>query len=351
MSSEQPDSQPRVKRGAVSVDGGSPANRGLRAVLVLGFGGLLLLLLYSGASALRTLRGLHEAEEYARTHSLERQRVLATVILSANIYSDHMEEFLLNSEPPEDGAAEEIVRGAAAAREALQAYPADRSAEEQLLLEQLQAYLTDEETVFHSAQGWKSEERVTRGQQVLSEKSIPRRQHFVAVAQRIELLNDNQTLAAKQAGFLEFGRLQDRLKNLLILALTSGLLLAVASAIYILRLERQARLRYAELANSRHDLQQLSTKLVDAQEAERRSLSRELHDEVAQALGLLLMDVGRLREQFKQYATWPCCCGPRCWTTWDCLPPWNGTHGRCRSAEKSRSRCARKAFPKISATN
>lgn len=297
MSRERLLIQPGVNSGAASADKGGPVNPRLRAVLVVGFGGLLLLLLYSGASALQTLRRLHDAEESAHTRSLESQRVLATAILSANIYSDHMEEFLLNSEPPEDAAAEEITKGAAAAREALQAYPADRSAEEQSLLEQLQAYLTEEETVFHAAQGWKSEERLGRGQHVVSDEIIPRRQHFVAVVQRIELLNDNQTLAAKQATFLEFARLQDRLKNLLILALTSGLLLAAGSAIYILRLERQARFRYAELAESRRDLQQLSTKLVDAQESERRSLSRELHDEVAQALGVLLMDVGRLSNQ------------------------------------------------------
>ena len=81
------------------------------------------------------------------------------------------------------------------------------------------------------------------------------------------------------------------------LALISGFLLAVVSAIYILRLERQARFRYAELVNSRTELQQLSARLVDAQETERRAISRELHDEVGQALGLLLMDAGRLSNQ------------------------------------------------------
>jgi signal transduction histidine kinase len=37
--------------------------------------------------------------------------------------------------------------------------------------------------------------------------------------------------------------------------------------------------------------------LVDAQETERRSISHELHDQVGQALGLLLLDAGRLSKQ------------------------------------------------------
>ena len=155
----------------------------------------------------------------------------------------------------------------------------------------------EEGNIFRSASEWKLEERRSRASQLLSDEIIPRRQGFVAVAQKIELLNDQQALAATQQNFAEFGRLQDRLTKFLILALTSGLLLAIGSVIYILRLERQVRLRYSEILHNRGELQQLSARLVDAQETERRSISRELHDEVGQALGLLLMDAGRLSNQ------------------------------------------------------
>ncbi len=272
-------------------------NGGLRTVLLLCLSGLLLLLLYSGVSALETIRKLHEAEESVRSSSLERRQVLATTILSVDLYSDHMEAFLLSSKPAEDAAAEQVIRRADAARRSLEAYPRNRSPEEQSLIAELETLLAEQDSLFRSLQPWKPESRPSSAQRVVSEEIIPRRQRFVAVAQKIESLNEGQTAAANLAIFQQFGRLQDRLMKLLLLTLSSGLLLAVGSAIFILRLERQAKLRYAELAHNRRELQQLSARLVDAQETERRAISRELHDEVGQALGLLLMDAGQLSSQ------------------------------------------------------
>jgi len=271
------------------------ANSRLRAVLALGFGGLLALLVYSGASALNTLGLLHEAEEAVRARSLERRRILATVVLSASIYSDRLEEILLSYKTPDvPNAAEETSKRAEAARAALQAYPADRTPEEQTLCGQLQAFLLEQDNLMRTASAWTPLERRGRAQHLVSDELLPRKQRFVTIVQRMELLNDNQVAAANQSISLQFSGLQNRLAKSLIVMLTSGLLLAIGSALYILRLERQARVRYAELALHRRELQQLSARLVDAQEAERRSISRELHDEVGQSLGLLLMDVGRL---------------------------------------------------------
>ncbi len=303
MNSSQ-DAAPPEQHAAIAPESSAPKSdlsrpdRGLRVILLIGFGGLLALLLYSGANALGTLRDLHNTEEAARNRFLDRGRVLSTVILSTNSYSDHMEEFLLSVGPGDAPSTDDdATRQADQARQALQGYPTDRTDEEAALLAQLQNYIAEEDRAFRSAIAWNAEERRLRGQEMIAREILPRRQGIVTIAEKIELLNNQETIAAKQANFVEFGRLQNNLSEFLMLALISGFLLAVVSAMYILRLERQARFRYAELVNSRTELQQLSARLVDAQETERRAISRELHDEVGQALGLLLMDAGRLSTQ------------------------------------------------------
>ncbi len=70
--------------------------------------------------------------------------------------------------------------------------------------------------------------------------------------------------------------------------------LAFFSTRRILRLENQTQLRYWEVAEARGQLKDLSARLVQAQEAERKSLSRELHDEVGQSLSAVLVEVRNL---------------------------------------------------------
>jgi signal transduction histidine kinase len=53
-------------------------------------------------------------------------------------------------------------------------------------------------------------------------------------------------------------------------------------------------LQYVEVAEARTQLKELSARLVQAQEEERRSLSRELHDEVGQALSAVLIELRNL---------------------------------------------------------
>ena len=72
--------------------------------------------------------------------------------------------------------------------------------------------------------------------------------------------------------------------------MAGGLLLALLTIGHTLRLERELERRLEENSRARADLQELSAKLLRAQENERRTLARELHDEVGQSLSAILME-------------------------------------------------------------
>ena len=65
---------------------------------------------------------------------------------------------------------------------------------------------------------------------------------------------------------------------------------------YAGRLERSVKEKYDESLQAQRELKELSKRLVDTEERERRAISRELHDEVGQSLSALLMDVENLTE-------------------------------------------------------
>src|SRR5689334_1514765 len=70
-----------------------------------------------------------------------------------------------------------------------------------------------------------------------------------------------------------------------------GVVLAAVSISHTLRLEREARARYVEIEHARHELRELSARLVETQELERRAISRELHDEVGQTLSAIVVEL------------------------------------------------------------
>ena len=69
------------------------------------------------------------------------------------------------------------------------------------MLAQLQNYIVEEDRAFRSAIAWNAEERRLRGQDMIAREILPRRQGIVTIAEKIELLNNQETIAAKQANF------------------------------------------------------------------------------------------------------------------------------------------------------
>ena len=117
---------------------------------------------------------------------------------------------------------------------------------------------------------------------------------MLAIADRIAYINEQQLNAGNHRVDYLLSEFQSRLAMILLATLLLGLGMAAFSTWKILRLEAQAHAQYQEVVEARRELEELSARLVHAQENERRVLSRELHDEVGQALSAVLVELRNL---------------------------------------------------------
>jgi signal transduction histidine kinase len=264
----------------------------LRRIVLVAFGGLLVLMIFAGLAALHSLRQLGRiAQEVNQRYSAHSQ-ALTTILISVHIYHDRMERYLLSPESSESVFdATDVQKCGTNVHNALQSYPADTEPEEQALLSEMQHEFTEQERSFAVLVGQRAGERP---EDSINELMMVRRAHILQISRKVSSLNDEELMKANQSLAASFRKVQTRLALMVALSLLAGLLLSLLGGFYILRLEKQGRARYQELVASRHELEASSARLVDAQEEERRSISRELHDEVGQTLGALLVDLGQL---------------------------------------------------------
>jgi signal transduction histidine kinase len=151
----------------------------------------------------------------------------------------------------------------------------------------LQAKLDDYWETFDPLFDWTTAEKIVRSASFLRQEVVPRREAAMAIAQEIEELN-NANLAMQRD---EVARRHQAFRSDLRRLLWQTVLLGVSLAAIVV-----FRLRVLERRSERaeHQMRELSQQLVDTQEEERRHLSRELHDHVAQVLTGLRMELGRI---------------------------------------------------------
>ena len=118
----------------------------------------------------------------------------------------------------------------------------------------------------------------------------------LSLTREVSRINDIDFEEAEREISAAFNTTRQRLRAVITVALSIGLLLAASTTLYVSHLERRAHERYEETLRSQHELKELSKRLVDAQEQERRNISRELHDQVGQSLTALLMDLQSLSD-------------------------------------------------------
>jgi signal transduction histidine kinase len=269
--------------------------RRLRWILLGTFGGMLLLMSIAGIDALRSLRRLHEVSHEVAQRYSARNQALQTILVCFHVYDAQVEQYLLTdifvASVPERA---KIATHGSEVHTAIHDYPRDSDSAERSLVSQIDQAVKEEEASFDNTQVWSLGERKHRAQVFIEQRIIPTRTHVWALASAVSQLNNQRLASENDAIATQFLGLQTRLSRMVVTTLLAGLVLSVAAGYYILRLEQNGRKRYLALERSRRELEGLSKRLVEVQEAERLSISRELHDEVGQTLGALLVDLGQL---------------------------------------------------------
>jgi signal transduction histidine kinase len=262
----------------------------LHAVILTTFAGLLVLLLVAGLVALDLVRQLQSAENNLAQSLTARTESLSALVFAVHEYNDRIQEYLV----ADKNTSETFTQLSREIHVRMQSYPVARSWEEQQLLAALGAQMREQEQIVVQITRMPVQDRRRRALAYMRDEVIPKQLQILQTRAKVAFWNQQQMEENGKRQLEYFDQVRQKLRRFLMLALATGIVLATGSLLYMMRLERQARLGYREVARSREELQQLSARLLDAQEEERRSISRELHDQVGQSLGMLLVDAGRL---------------------------------------------------------
>jgi signal transduction histidine kinase len=151
----------------------------------------------------------------------------------------------------------------------------------------LQAKLDDYWATFDPLFDWTTAEKILRSSSFLRSEVVPRREAALALAQEIEQLNNANLKVQRDEVARRHIAFRNELRQLLVQTILLGVSVAVVVVFRLRVLERRSE-------NAEHQMRELSQQLVNAQEQERKNLSRELHDHVAQVLTGLRMELGRI---------------------------------------------------------
>jgi len=266
-----------------------------RLVLAIGFGGLLLLLAFDGFDNVRRLQQIQRSNDEISEGFLSRTLLLEEIHSDLYLSGTYVRDYLLE---PESTKAEvhraNLLKTRASMEAALAKYQTLLTSEQYPPFHALTDELRDYWSVLEPVFAWDSVARRDHGYGFLRDEVFPRRMAMLGIADQIAGINRAQLDAGKHEVVEMFSQFRRRSIITIGLTIAIGLVLAIFVVRKIVRLELEAARRYEETATARAELKQLSARLVETQENDRRALSRELHDEVGQALAGVRVELANL---------------------------------------------------------
>lgn len=263
------------------------------AVLLAGFGLVLCLgLLYGVLFARRMAEVQREAEGINRRYA-HAQELLTTVRTQVLLGAIYVRDGLLDQTPGATSLYRRQLEAALdSATDALRRYElVVESKAVRTRMQQLAAQVADFRVTVLDVLGGDVPRLPREARMLLRSRIIPKREGVIAVFQEVEDLNRGAVAERQAATAAIYRAMERRVWAQLAVTLAAGFIIGYVATRRVEFLESRLQQEQRRDAESARDLHRLSSQLVTAQEDERRTIARELHDEVGQVLSAIKVEL------------------------------------------------------------
>jgi signal transduction histidine kinase len=258
---------------------------------------MVVLIALAGYGASRRARQIYAEIDAIHEADSRRARLLDEVRSGMHLSSIFIRDYLLDPSPvtaPRHREQLLQIRDAMSRQldELVRVVGQDEAAAVGLLRTEIDAYWSSMDPVFD----WTSQQKIALSTFFLRQRVLPRREAVRELTGEIRELNRMYFERQQKEVNRNLSNLGMYLWRMIGISVSLGILVAAASVFRITRLERRTEEQQRRTERAERELRRLSQELVKAQEAERKSISRELHDEVGQALTALRLELVKLEE-------------------------------------------------------
>ena len=273
----------------------------IRTAVFIGFGLVAGIWVFAGYYFTGRMAELEPRSTDINARYTRAQDLLTTVRGHVLMGSVYVRDALLDPDPAKaEEFRHQLEESYRSADEALKGYvPVLDEPGEQMRIDRLRREIEDFRRTLLEVLGTDSREWPSEARNLLRRRIMPKREGVMRISEEVQALN-RDAFVQQQVDIASLYRAtQRRVWQTVGLALAASVAIALLATLYAGRLEQRLERQRARDVENARDLQRLSSQLLTAQEEERRSIARELHDEVGQVLTAIKVELAVAQRSFE----------------------------------------------------
>jgi signal transduction histidine kinase len=267
------------------------AQQSIWPVSVFGLGFMLIIMGLSGVASIQETRRIHEQILSVEDSYRHIENLVEGIRADTSGADILRRDRLLDSSGAGDNYARQLKGLRSKTRADLERLRGLRPQQESRVFERLETALRD---YWDTATAEFQESPLKKKTASVRDQFASQSKKIFAVTEELGELNEENFEARRRELSRAVENLQNDIWETMLTALCLGAIIAGASVFRISGLEKESAEYQKATKQAEQRLRQLSQQLVSSQEQERKSLSRELHDEIGQLLTALRMELGNV---------------------------------------------------------